>query len=84
MRGILGDPIRYEHIVTVSTFSGGQVSEIRLYPIDLGYGAQFVEYGVPRMASPAVAQKTLKRLQELSAPFGTTITVRGNVGVIRP
>ena len=84
MRGILGDPIRYEHIVAVSSFSGGQVSEIRLYPIDLGYGAQFVEYGVPRMASPAVAQKTLKRLQELSAPFGTTITVRGNVGVIRP
>ena len=82
--GILGDPIRYEHVLAVSTFSKGQVSEIRLYPTDLGYGAQFVEYGVPRMASPAVAQKTLKRLQELSAPFGTTITVRGNVGVIRP
>jgi poly-gamma-glutamate synthesis protein (capsule biosynthesis protein) len=81
--GILGDPIRYEHVLVVSTFSKGQVSEIRLYPTDLGYGAQFVEYGLPRMADSDLAQKTLRRLQELSSPLGTTISIEGDVGVIR-
>ncbi len=82
--GELYDPMRYRHIVAVATFNGGEVSEIRLYPIDLGWAAPLVERGVPRGASPEVAQEILTRLQELSAPFGTTITIEGNVGVIRP
>jgi hypothetical protein len=30
-----------------------------------------------------MAQKILARVQELSKPFGTTITIENNVGVIR-
>ena len=35
-------------------------------------------------APPEIAQRILQRLQKLSEPFGTKITVEGNVGVIRP
>ena len=38
--------------------------------------------GVPRMASPEVAQRILQRLQKLSEPLGTKIDIEGNVGVI--
>ena len=40
--------------------------------------------GVPRIAPPEVAQRILTRLQKLSAPFGTTITIENGVGIIRP
>jgi poly-gamma-glutamate synthesis protein (capsule biosynthesis protein) len=34
-------------------------------------------------APPPIAQRILQRLQKLSEPFGTTIAIEGNVGVIR-
>jgi hypothetical protein len=37
------------------------------------------------MTAPAeIAQRILLRLQKLSEPLGTRITIEGNVGVIRP
>jgi hypothetical protein len=35
------------------------------------------------MASGADAKRILEKLQALSKPFGTTITIEGTVGVIR-
>ena len=40
--------------------------------------------GIPRLAPPATAQRILARLQALSSPYGTTITIQDNVGVIPP
>ena len=82
--GTLYDPIRYEHVMAVSTFAGGEVSEIRLYPIDLGWADRFSTRGVPRSPTPEVARRILERLQDLSAPFGTEISIEGEIGVIRP
>jgi poly-gamma-glutamate capsule biosynthesis protein CapA/YwtB (metallophosphatase superfamily) len=73
----------YESVVAVSRFDRGQLSEIRLHPVDLNYAARGANRGVPRAAAPAVAQKILERLQRLSQPYGTTIAIEQNVGVIR-
>jgi poly-gamma-glutamate synthesis protein (capsule biosynthesis protein) len=70
-------------VIAVSTYRGGQVSEIRLYPVDMGQDRPWSERGVPRLASPDVARSVLQRLANLSKPFGTTIMIQGNVGVIR-
>lgn len=77
-------PIKYESIVAVSRFEHGQVSEIRLHPLELTDDVRMAHRGIPRLASPQMAQRILARLQKLSAPLGTTITIEGNVGVIRP
>jgi poly-gamma-glutamate synthesis protein (capsule biosynthesis protein) len=78
-------PIKYESIVAVSRFDRGQLSEVRLHPVELtDQGVRLVHRGIPRLASPEAAQRILARLQKLSAPFGTTIAIEGNVGVIRP
>jgi poly-gamma-glutamate synthesis protein (capsule biosynthesis protein) len=77
------DPVLYESVVAVSRYVKGRVAEIRLHPIDLGTAVEGAGKGVPGTASPAVAQRILERMQRLSAPFGTTITIEKGVGVIR-
>jgi hypothetical protein len=77
------EPVNYEGLIALSRYERGQVAEVRLYPVDLGYGAPIADTGMPRLASGAVARSILERMQKLSAPFGTTIAIEGNVGVIR-
>ena len=36
-----------------------------------------------RLTDPEIAQRILQRLQKLSEPFGTKLTIEGGVGVIR-
>lgn len=78
-----GDPNLYESVIAVSRYVKGNVSEIRLYPIDLGVAAKGAAKGVPGAADPIVARRILERLQRLSAPFGTRIAIENGIGVIR-
>jgi poly-gamma-glutamate capsule biosynthesis protein CapA/YwtB (metallophosphatase superfamily) len=73
----------YQSVIAVSRFDQGRVSEIRLHPVDLNYAARGANRGVPRAAAPAVARRILEQLQRLSKPYGTTISIEQNVGVIR-
>lgn len=77
------DPALYESVIAISRYAGGRVAEIRLYPIDLGVAVQGAGRGVPAMADAAVGRRILERMQRLSAPFGTTISIEKGVGVIR-
>jgi len=70
--------------VTTCRFEAGRLSEVRLYPVDLRYGERLEKSGVPRLAPAPMARTILARLQRISQPFGTTIAVEQNVGVIRP
>ena len=72
----------FESIVPVTTYKDGKISEIRLYPIAIERAAG-PTLGFPHLAPPDQAVRILKRLQTLSAPFGTTISIEGEVGVIR-
>jgi poly-gamma-glutamate synthesis protein (capsule biosynthesis protein) len=74
----------FQTIVALTRYERGRVSEIRLYPVDLGYGMRLTRSGVPRLATPATARAILERLQRLSEPYGTTLRIEENVGVIRP
>lgn len=77
-------PVKYESVVALSEYRNGEVAEVRLYPIELGYESpRMAHRGVPRMADSATARRILMRLQELSAPYGTVIDISGDVGYIR-
>ncbi|RYE02075.1 MAG: CapA family protein [Sphingomonadales bacterium] len=78
-----GNAVLYESVIATSHFSGGQLREIRLYPIDLGVEIKGADRGVPRTATRAHGQEILARLQRLSKPFGTDIRIENGVGVIR-
>jgi len=72
-----------ESIVAECKHDNGHLVEVRLHPIDLGIDAPLSEKGIPRIASPALAQRILKKLQTISQPFGTTIAIENNIGLIR-
>jgi poly-gamma-glutamate synthesis protein (capsule biosynthesis protein) len=73
----------FQSVIAVSRFEKGRVAEIRLHPIDLGYGLRLPDSGVPRIASSAKGRPILERLAAISAPYGAQISIRKNVGIIR-
>ncbi|WP_157410310.1 CapA family protein [Sphingobium xenophagum] len=73
----------YQSIIAVSKFEKNQLSEVRLYPIDLGQDRRMSSRGRPRLADKTTGDHILNSLKELSAPYGTVIKIEGNVGVIR-
>lgn len=77
-------PIKYESVVAVSRFDKGELSEIRLHPVELTDDVRMAHRGIPYLASPETAQRILTRLQRLSAPLGTTIAIENGIGIIRP
>ena len=78
------EPVWYESVVAVSQFEHGELSEVRLYPVELDFPARTTRRGgIPSLADPIVARSILETLQRLSKPFGTTIDITGSVGVIR-
>jgi poly-gamma-glutamate capsule biosynthesis protein CapA/YwtB (metallophosphatase superfamily) len=66
-------------------YKEGRLAEVRLYPVDLGLEAsrRVSLLGIPMTPSPEMARQILEKIQRLSKPFGTTISIEDNVGVIR-
>lgn len=72
-----------EILVAVSRFEDGELTEVRLYPTELGIDEPDSRLGIPRMAELQHAQRILQRVERLSDQWGTQIDIEGNVGVIR-
>jgi poly-gamma-glutamate capsule biosynthesis protein CapA/YwtB (metallophosphatase superfamily) len=80
----LENPVIQETILTTSHFESGKLKEVRLYPVDLGGSRRPIsQIGIPLAAGPEDALRILKKMQDLSKPFGTRIEIENNVGVIR-
>jgi poly-gamma-glutamate capsule biosynthesis protein CapA/YwtB (metallophosphatase superfamily) len=64
------------------------VKEIRLYPIDLGYGEKLTRSGIPRRAGATVANMVLDRIISLSANAGVRIRKSHDgpylIGIVTP
>ena len=71
-----------ESVIGECKYDNGQLQEIILHPIDLGYDARLSDKGIPRVPSPETAQRILQTLQKLSEPMGTKISIEGNLGII--
>jgi poly-gamma-glutamate capsule biosynthesis protein CapA/YwtB (metallophosphatase superfamily) len=82
-RGFPADPVFWQSVVGVCHYEGKALKEVRLYPIDMGFGRPIPQRGRPLLAEGRVAQETLEWLQHVSQPFGTHIDIEGDVGVIR-
>jgi hypothetical protein len=82
-RGVV-EPVNYESAIASSKFDKGQLQEVRVYPIWGRQDGPLSRRGLPMTAPPEIAQRILQRLQKLSEPLGTKLTIEGNVGVIRP
>lgn len=76
------EDVWWESVVARSVWEKGALKAIELLPIDVGYGLPRAQKGTPRVASPALAKKIIERLARLSQPYGTTVRLENNIGVI--
>jgi poly-gamma-glutamate synthesis protein (capsule biosynthesis protein) len=82
--GGLSQPDNMEALLATSRFEGGHLVEVRIYPIDVGKGYRPVsKIGIPLTPTPEVAREILEKVQRLSKPLGTNMTIENGVGVIR-
>ncbi len=74
-----------EALLTSSHYENGKLTEVRIYPADLGRekNRPLSRQGVPMTPSPEQAKKILEKVQTISKPFGTNISIENGVGVIR-
>jgi hypothetical protein len=67
----------------VCEFGNKSLKEIRIHPIDQGFGRPRPQRGRPVLAEGDVAQRVIERVTRLSERYGTKIVNKGDIGVIR-
>jgi poly-gamma-glutamate synthesis protein (capsule biosynthesis protein) len=58
------------------------LKEIRIHPIDQGFGRPRPQRGRPVLAEGEVAERVLERVARLSNRYGTKVAIRNGVGTI--
>jgi poly-gamma-glutamate capsule biosynthesis protein CapA/YwtB (metallophosphatase superfamily) len=81
-RGLAANPKVFESVIASITIENGSIMGIELTPISLGFEKGRPEKGKPRFAGKEHGVRILLELQELSAGFGTSITIKDGKGYI--
>jgi len=66
----------------VCHFDENKLKEIKIFPIDQGFGRPRPQRGRPLLAEGEVANRVVERVTRLSRRYGTKIINRDGVGVI--
>ena len=72
----------FETVIPVTTYKGGKVSEIWLYPFAIAVGGPMG--GMPVTPSPDEAARILDGLKTMSVAFGTQVRIKNGIGLITP
>jgi poly-gamma-glutamate capsule biosynthesis protein CapA/YwtB (metallophosphatase superfamily) len=81
-KGHPSDPAYWENMFVACAFEKNKLREIKVYPIDQGFGRPRPQRGRPMLAEGEVANRVLERVTRLSARYGTTVHARDDIGVI--
>jgi len=83
--GFPGRRVYWESVIALPRFQDGELAEVRLYPVTLGFGDPRPQRGRPRLADREAGQRIIESLVEMSQPLGTDIHYLAdeNIGVIR-
>ena len=81
-KGHPSDPAYWENMFAVCEFEKKSLQQIRVHPIDQGFGRPRPQRGRPVLAEGEVASRVIERVTRLSQRYGTTITNRDGIGVI--
>jgi poly-gamma-glutamate capsule biosynthesis protein CapA/YwtB (metallophosphatase superfamily) len=79
-KGLGIDPNVWESVIPWWRMIHGELVELRLYPINLGYKLPRYKRGWPVLSKKT---STLEKLNELSKPFGTNIIIENDVGIVK-
>lgn len=81
-RGWPADPMFWQSVIAHVVFRDGLPAKVILTPIEIGFGKKRPDRGYPAVADTAMSTQILERLQKLSQPFGTNLTIRDGIGTI--
>ena len=83
-KGHPSDPAYWENMFALSRFSKNKLKEIKIYPIDQGFGRPRPQRGRPLLAEGEVANHVIERVSRLSQRYGTKIRNEDGTGIIQP
>ena len=81
-KGHPSDPAYWENMFAVCEFANKTLKEIRVHPIDQGFGRPIPQRGRPVLAEGEVANRVIERVTRLSERYNTKVVNRNGVGVI--
>ncbi len=81
-KGHPSDPAYWENMFAVCQFGAKRLKEIKIFPIDQGFGRPRPQRGRPLLAEGQVAERVIERVTHLSRRYGTRILTRDGVGII--
>src|SRR5262249_52852801 len=81
-KGHPSDPAYWENMFAVCRFDKKKLKEIKIFPIDQGFGRPRPQLGRPLLAEGDVAHRVIERVAILSQRYGTKVSNRDSFGVI--
>lgn len=78
--GLGTNPLVWESVIPKWKMLNGELTELTLHPIELGYGKKRYQRGWPNLSKN---NDILKHLQELSKPYRTQIDVKNHIGIVK-
>ena len=81
-KGHPSEPAYWENMFAVCKFNQKELKEIKIFPIDQGFGRPRPQRGRPLLAEGEVASRVIDRVTRLSQRYGTKISNRDDIGVI--
>jgi poly-gamma-glutamate synthesis protein (capsule biosynthesis protein) len=82
-RGLVADRKVYESALASFVVTDGKIDEVALVPLSLGFEYGRSRRGRPRFSGKADGERILRGIADLSAEFGTTITINDGMGKIK-
>jgi poly-gamma-glutamate synthesis protein (capsule biosynthesis protein) len=83
-KGHPSDPAYWENMFAVCRFGKNKLREIKIHPIDQGFGRPRPQRGRPLLAQGEVANRVIERVACLSQRYGTPVRNENGVGIIQP
>lgn len=81
--GLDHDKNNYLTVIPRVTYEDEALSEIILYPISLGFEKEGAAKGIPYLADSADTEEIFSVLKEISAPYGTSLSLEGGTIKVR-
>jgi poly-gamma-glutamate synthesis protein (capsule biosynthesis protein) len=82
-KGHVAHPAYWENIVATCHYRGGKLSELRIHPIEQGFGSPRGQRGRPVLAHGEMAARIIARVDKLSRPYGVSVQNRDGVGIVQ-
>ncbi|MEP6547343.1 MAG: CapA family protein [Gammaproteobacteria bacterium] len=78
----------FRSVIAVSRFEGNQLAELKLYPVEDGYGERLPLSGIPRLVRDSGASAAIfRQVADATAAFGLPpleFTIKENIAILRP